>query len=86
MAAKVIIEEIDDKKLSMTYKTIEGDLMELYKIFNLTQRIEKKGEVNIFTWTFEYEKQNEDIPPPSTMMKFMLDIVKDADVRLLNQA
>ncbi|KAL0288448.1 UNVERIFIED_CONTAM: Kirola [Sesamum calycinum] len=34
--AKEIIEAIDEEKKSVTFKVIEGDLMELYKTIKLT--------------------------------------------------
>ncbi|KAL7090811.1 hypothetical protein ACP275_12G065700 [Erythranthe tilingii] len=77
--AKEIIEAIDEEKKSVTYKVIEGDLMELYKTFKLTVHVDTTGEDNVVTWTFEYEKLNEDIPDPHTLMDFCLKMTKDID-------
>ncbi|EYU33126.1 hypothetical protein MIMGU_mgv1a0195071mg, partial [Erythranthe guttata] len=50
--AKEIIEAIDEEKKSVTYKVIEGDLMELYKTFKLTVHVDTSGDDNLVTWTF----------------------------------
>ncbi|KAL9148773.1 hypothetical protein ABFS82_12G065300 [Erythranthe guttata] len=75
--AKEIIEAIDEEKKSVTYKVIEGDLMELYKTFKLTVHVDTSGDDNLVTWTFEYEKLNEDISDPHTLMDFCLAMTKD---------
>ncbi|KAL7132291.1 hypothetical protein ABFS83_12G063200 [Erythranthe nasuta] len=77
--AKEIIEAIDEEKKSVTYKVIEGDLMELYKTFKLTVHVNTSGDDNLVTWTFEYEKLSEDIPDPHTLMDFCLAMTKDID-------
>ncbi|EYU33127.1 hypothetical protein MIMGU_mgv1a019445mg [Erythranthe guttata] len=77
--AKEIIEALDEENKSVTYKVIEGDLMELYKTFKLTVRVDTTGEDNVVTWTFEYEKLSEDIPDPHTLMEFFGTMTKSID-------
>ncbi|KAL7132308.1 hypothetical protein ABFS83_12G064600 [Erythranthe nasuta] len=77
--AKEIIEAIDEENKSVTYKVIEGDLMELYKTFKLTAHVDTTGEDNVVTWTFEYEKMSDDIPDPHTLMDFCLAMTKNID-------
>ncbi|XP_073147208.1 kirola-like [Henckelia pumila] len=81
--AKEIIEAIDEEKKSITFKVIEGDLMELYNEFKLTVHVDTKGEDNIVTWTLEYEKKSEDIPDPHTLMEFCLNVTKDIETHHL---
>ncbi|EYU31819.1 hypothetical protein MIMGU_mgv1a021736mg, partial [Erythranthe guttata] len=77
--AKEIIEAIDEVNKSVTFKVIEGDLMELYKTFKLIVHVDTSGEDNLVTWTLEYEKLNEDVPDPHTLMEFCLKVTKDIE-------
>ncbi|KJU81219.1 hypothetical protein N619_00260, partial [Ectopseudomonas oleovorans] len=77
--AKDIIEAIDEEKKSVTFKVVEGDLMELYKTFKAIVHVDTKGENNLVTWTFDYEKMNEDVPDPNTLMEFCLNLTKDIE-------
>ncbi|KAL0424629.1 UNVERIFIED_CONTAM: Kirola [Sesamum radiatum] len=77
--AKEIIEAIDEEKKSVTFKVIEGDLMELYKTIKLTVHVDTTGDDNLVTWTIEYEKLNEDVPDPNTLMEFCLHVTKDIE-------
>lgn len=49
--------------------------MELYKGLSTTL----DAEENWITWTFEYEKQNEDIPEPLILLGIAIDLIKDID-------
>lgn len=81
--AKEIIEAIDEEKKSVTFKVIEGDLLELYKNFSLSVHVDTKGEDNLVTWTFYYEKIKEDAPEPTTLMEFCLNVTKDIETHHL---
>ena len=43
--AKVAIEAIDEAKKSITFKMIEGDLMEFYKTFIATVHVDTYGYI-----------------------------------------
>ncbi|KAK4430314.1 Kirola [Sesamum alatum] len=77
--AKEIIEAIDEEKKSVTFNVIDGDLMELYKTFKLTVHVDTNGDDNLVTWTIEYEKLNEDVPDPDSVMEFCLSVTKDIE-------
>ncbi|KAL3830782.1 hypothetical protein ACJIZ3_019584 [Penstemon smallii] len=77
--AKNIIEAVDEEKKSITFKVVEGDLMELYKAIKLTVHVDTNGDDNIVTWTIEYEKLNEDIPDPNTLIQFCINLTKDIE-------
>ncbi|CAI9785454.1 unnamed protein product [Fraxinus pennsylvanica] len=77
--AKEIIEAIDVEKKSVTYRVIEGDLMELYNNFTLTIHVDTNGDDNLVTWTLEYEKKNENVPDPNTLMDVCLAVTKDIE-------
>ncbi|KAL1828968.1 hypothetical protein ACET3Z_007380 [Daucus carota] len=77
--AKEIIESIDEEKKSVKFKVVEGDLLELYKSFSLTCHVDTDGEKNLVTWTLEYEKLNESVEDPHTLMEFCLHVTKDIE-------
>ncbi|KAL2546173.1 MLP-like protein [Forsythia ovata] len=81
--AKEIIEAVDEEKKSVTFKVIEGDLMELYNTFKLIVHVDTTGDDNLVTWTLEYEKKNENIPDPNTLMNFCLAVTKDIETHHL---
>ncbi|XP_059659166.1 kirola-like [Cornus florida] len=81
--AKELIEAIDEEKKSVTFKVIEGDIIELYKSFIIIVHVDTKGESNLVTWTFEYEKLKEDVPDPDTLMDFCINVTKDIETHHL---
>ncbi|CAA2980502.1 kirola-like [Olea europaea subsp. europaea] len=74
--AKQVVEAIDEEKKSITFKMLEGDLMELYKNFIIKIHIETKGDIDLVTWTLDYEMPNEDVPHPITLLAFFIDLTK----------
>ncbi|KAK2973063.1 hypothetical protein RJ640_023560 [Escallonia rubra] len=81
---KQIIESIDKVHKTVVYKVIEGNLLELYKTFLVKIHVDTKGENNLVTWTFEYEKLHEGIEDPTTTMDFLVKITKEIETHHLN--
>ncbi|KAL0003971.1 hypothetical protein SO802_011532 [Lithocarpus litseifolius] len=81
--AKEIIEAIDKKNNSVTFKVIEGDLMEEDKNIKSTIQATPKGEGSLVHWTIEYEKLHENIVEPNTLLQLVLDLSKDLDAHLV---
>ncbi|CAI9282397.1 unnamed protein product [Lactuca saligna] len=77
--AKEVIEAIDEEKKLVCYKVIGGDILEAYKTFLLTVQVETKEEENLVTWTFHYEKLNDNIDDPNSLMDFCLAVTKDIE-------
>ena len=77
------IEAIDEAKKSITFKMIEGDLMEFYKTFIATVHVEALGQSSLIAWTIEYEKRSENVPDPNTLMELALNITKDIEAHQL---
>lgn len=84
--AKEIIEAIDAENNSVTFRVIEGDLMDHYKSFVITIQATPKGEGCSVHWTLEYEKHHGDISDPHTLLQFTVDVSKDIDAHLTAQA
>ncbi|CAK7350265.1 unnamed protein product [Dovyalis caffra] len=80
--AKEVIEDIDNMKLSTTFKVIEGDLMEAYKSFKIIHQATPKGEGSVVHWKLIYEKENENIPAPTALLDYLADFTKDMNAYL----
>ncbi|EYU32958.1 hypothetical protein ABFS82_11G051100 [Erythranthe guttata] len=75
--AKQVVQTIDEEQKLVQFKTFEGDLMELYKTFLVTCHVETKNEIDMVTWTFEYEMLNDDVVEhPITPLSVAIDITK----------
>ena len=70
----------------MTFTAIEGDLLEHYTSFKLIVHVDANGEDNLVTWTLEYEKLNEEVAEPQSLMDFCLLITKDIETHHLTTA
>ncbi|KAL2518770.1 MLP-like protein [Abeliophyllum distichum] len=84
--AKAVIEAIDEEKRSMTFKVVEGDLMELYKSFKGGFHVETDGDIDLVTWNLEYEKLNDDVEDPLTLLGFFIKLAKDIESHHLKAA
>jgi hypothetical protein len=83
--SKQIVEAIDDEKNSLTFRVIEGDLLEHFNSFVITMQANPKdgGEGGIIHWTFVYEKKHGEIIDPHTLLEFAVDLSKDIEAHLL---
>lgn len=67
---------------SVTFKVIEGDLLENYKSLKLVIEVSQKDEGSLVHWIIQYEKLNEDVVDPHTLLQFVVDVTKDIDSHL----
>ncbi|KAG7589697.1 Bet v I/Major latex protein [Arabidopsis suecica] len=83
--AKERIEAVDPEKNLITFRVIEGDLMKEYKSFVITIQVTPKhgGSGSVVHWHFEYEKINEEVAHPETLLQFAVEISKEIDEHLL---
>ncbi|AAD55504.1 Unknown protein [Arabidopsis thaliana] len=79
------IEAVDPEKNLITFKVLEGDLMNEYKSFAFTLQVTpKQGESgSIAHWHLEYEKISEEVAHPETLLQFCVEISKEIDEHLL---
>ena len=78
------MEAIDDENNSITFKVLEGDLMEHYKSFRVTLKCNPKdGQGSVIHWTLEYEKHHAEIIDPHTLVQFVTDLSKDLEKHLV---
>ncbi|KAL7134797.1 hypothetical protein ABFS83_11G049800 [Erythranthe nasuta] len=77
--AKQVIQAINEERKLIEFKMLEGDLMELYKAFLITCHVETKNDIDLVTWTLEYEMLNEDVEHPLSLLSFFIDMTKDIE-------
>jgi len=77
--AKQVIEAIDDENNSTTFKMIEGDLLDLYKNMTIFVGATPKEDGSLVYWVVDYEKLNENVPDPNTLLELFFHITKDID-------
>lgn len=81
---KHVIEAVDEEKNLITFKVLEGDIMEHYKTFKFTLQTIPKRMGSVVHWTLEYEKLHEDIPDSHTsMLQLCIDVSNDIDAHLM---
>ncbi|KAL0701412.1 hypothetical protein Bca4012_057534 [Brassica carinata] len=70
-----------------TYKVLEGDLMNEYKSFLVTFQVTpKEGEPgSVLHWHFEYEKINEEVAHPETLLQFAVEVSKEIDSHFMSE-
>lgn len=85
--AKERIEAVEPDKNLITFRVLEGDLMKEYKSFVITIQVTPKhgGSGSIVHWHLEYEKINEKVAHPETLLQFCVDMAKDIDEYLLTE-
>ncbi|PHT81395.1 hypothetical protein T459_14410 [Capsicum annuum] len=78
---KQVIEVVDSEKKSITWKVIEGNVLELYNSFIIVTSSEHQWT----TLTFVYEKKTENTPEPLIDFGSFLDAIKDMEAQLLKK-
>ncbi|TMW87126.1 hypothetical protein EJD97_020388 [Solanum chilense] len=76
---KEVIEAVDHKKKSITWKVIEGHLLELYDSFTIISSFEPQWT----TWTLAYEKKNVATPDPLAFLGYLIELTKDIEGHFL---
>lgn len=87
--ANETVEAMDEKTKSITFKAVDGAHLKVYKSVKTTVQVTAKGSTigcSSVKWSIEYEKLNEDYPPPNKYLDFVLILTKHVDAYLLNNA
>ncbi|XP_015086509.1 kirola-like [Solanum pennellii] len=82
--SKQIIEAVDHEKKVITFKEFEGDLVNKYDNFKATLHIETKDEIDLVSWTIEYERPNENVPELVNLLDFIIGMTKAIDDHHVN--
>ncbi|XP_054824885.1 MLP-like protein 28 [Prosopis cineraria] len=80
--AKTVIEGIDAAKKSITFRIIEGDVLEHYKSFRATIQGIPNEKGSVAHRIFEYEKVHAQIPDPHSLMQPASEISRDINAQL----
>ncbi|KAH0737426.1 hypothetical protein KY290_036131 [Solanum tuberosum] len=67
------------KKKVLTLKEFEGDVTDKYDSFKATLHIETKDEIDLVSWTLEYERPNENVPELINVLNFVVGMTKAID-------
>ncbi|XP_020967082.1 LOW QUALITY PROTEIN: MLP-like protein 43 [Arachis ipaensis] len=83
--SKEIIEDIDKEDNKMSFRVLEGDLLNHYKSFKfLLHAVPKKDGGSMVHWTMEYEKINDNTSDPHTLMQLLVDMSKQIEAHLIS--
>ncbi|XP_023522539.1 MLP-like protein 43 isoform X1 [Cucurbita pepo subsp. pepo] len=80
---KSVIEEVDEKNNSFTWKVLEGDLLKGYKSFRIKIQSIPKEKGSVIHCGLEYEKLHKGIPDSHTFLQLCVDVAKDIDAYLM---
>ena len=75
--------EVDDANKKVTLTALKGHCLDLYKTYKVIYQVVPKSEVGSVKVTIEYEKLNENVPPPTKYIDFIVNLFKDIDVHAL---
>ena len=76
--------EIDDEKKSVTFRGLEGHMMEQLKVYDVIfEFIPKLKDGCVCKITMIWEKRNDEFPEPSSYMKLVKSMVADMDDHVL---
>ncbi|RVW16928.1 MLP-like protein 31 [Vitis vinifera] len=81
---KETVESKDEENRSITFKVLDGELLNDYKSYKFTTQAIPKGEGCLVKWTAEYEKASEDGSDPRGYLELAVNITKDIESHLLN--
>ncbi|KAH6779012.1 hypothetical protein C2S52_010249 [Perilla frutescens var. hirtella] len=80
--AKQVLENIDKEKKQISWKTVEGDMLELYKRITTTVHVETKSGVDFVTWTLDYELIDADKPHPLPVLNLLIELTKELEAHI----
>ncbi|KAJ0246101.1 hypothetical protein HA466_0176780 [Hirschfeldia incana] len=85
--ARETIEEVDPKKNMIRFRVIEGDLMEEFKSFIFTIQVTPKqgGPGGVVKWNMSYERIDENVAHPESLLNVCVKMAKDIDEMLLSK-
>ncbi|KAL0698970.1 hypothetical protein Bca4012_055092 [Brassica carinata] len=79
--------EVDEENKSVSFLAIEGDVLEQYKSYKISLDVVPRDDgVCIAKWTWDYEKLNDDGPPPTKYIAFVAYCTRDLETRLLSES
>ncbi|KAF7827656.1 MLP-like protein 34 [Senna tora] len=80
--AKEVVESIDRENNKITFKVLEGDLLEDYKSFKITIQVFPQEKGSRVHWIMEFEKLKDHIPDPHSLLQLAIEVSHDIDAHL----
>lgn len=82
-----MIEAVDPKMNMIKFRVIEGDLMEEFKnfLFKIQVTPKKGGLGGVVKWNMSYERIDENVAHPESLLKLCVKMAKDIDEMLLSK-
>ncbi|KAF8095559.1 hypothetical protein N665_0330s0041 [Sinapis alba] len=76
--------ELDDEKKTVTFRGLEGHVMEQFKVFDIiAEFIHKSEDSCVCKSTMIWEKRNDEFPEPGSYMKLFTSMVADMEDHVL---
>ncbi|XP_038877477.1 kirola-like [Benincasa hispida] len=83
LTVKCLLRVVDDVKKCIVYEIVEGDVLKIYKVFNVKLEVINGGLNKVggsfAKWTVEFEKENENVPSPESYLGLFAKISKGID-------
>ncbi|KAE8730090.1 MLP-like protein 28 [Hibiscus syriacus] len=78
------IEAVDPDKNLITFRVLEGDILEEYKSFAVTIQASPKsgGTGSVVHWTLEYEKLHDGVDHPEDLLEFVKEVSNAIDAHV----
>lgn len=85
--AKERIELVEPEKKLVKFRVIEGDLMDDFKSLLITIQVtpEQGGLGSVVKLHFDYEKIDENVVHPETLLPFFVQMIKEIDQHLMSE-
>ncbi|KAG2303652.1 hypothetical protein Bca4012_062406 [Brassica carinata] len=84
--AKDRIEAVDPEKNLIKFRVLEGDVLKEYRTFLITLQVTPKqgGPGSVARWHLEYERIDDKVAHPETLLPFLESMSKEIDEHLLS--
>lgn len=69
----------------VTFEVVEGDFLDEFKSMVISVKVDTKGEDNLVTWTFDYEKLNESVKDPTSYLHLALNVTREIEAHHLSK-
>ncbi|CAK9318406.1 unnamed protein product [Citrullus colocynthis] len=83
--AKDVIEAVDEENNSLTWKMLEGDLLNEYKSFRMTIQCIPKDKGSMIHFTLEYEKLHENVEDSHSLLELCDSVSKAVGAHLVGK-
>lgn len=83
--AKDVIEAVDEENNSLTWKVLEGDILNDYNSFRITIQSIPKDKGSMIHFTLEYEKLHENVEDAHSLLELCNSISKAIGAHLVGK-